>query len=719
MMGDLPISACKERLLRFVSDNDALVVVGATGSGKTTQLPQFLLDAGYDKKGIIGVTQPRRIAAISVASRVCEERKCRLGEEVGYHVRFDDCTSQSTVLKYMTDGCLLREQLTEKCLSRYSVLVLDEAHERGLDTDVLFGLVKQLFMKRATDPSLHVPKIVVMSATLDAGKFSEFFDDCPVCEVEGRLFPVDIVYRNVITAEDLKSPPSYSKQVVDIVVDLHLEEDRGDILVFLTGQAEIEAACDKIHRRAQYLDYDNDCRCADIQGLLVLPCYGSMSTEQQCKIFDQPPPAIRRVIVATNIAGTSLTISGVRFVVDSGFAKQLCFNPRTGLDALQVNLISRSEAIQRAGRAGRTSAGQCHRIYSRDVFETTMGERIVPEIQRTSLTSVVLQLKAINIDDVIGFQYMDAPQEAAIAAALKQLFIYDALDKHGAITSRGRQMVSLPLRPDISSFLLTALELDCVEAAAPIAAMLSVEGVFIRPGGQAQGEVAAAARKQLETAGGGNSDFATLLAVFQRCNNSESPARWCKENFVHFRALKMAHSVHQQIETILRTLKASVSPLAKSCSLNERLRRALSAGYCCNVARKSSGGRSFRTMDGHCSTAFIHPSSALCGLEDELDWIIYHDIVITNNTYMRTVCPVRYEWVKDYLPRQHDIDVAALSGGAILSHWSASSTMNRTKRSAEPAPDGDSSKLARRNTDSSISAAKQRYLDRCKVQRPT
>ena len=665
---ELPILQYKDDLIKAVSENRCVVVTGETGCGKTTQLPQYLLEQTktVEIDGIIGVTQPRRMAAISVAHRVSHEQNCKLGHEVGYQVRFDDCTTPDTKIKYMTDGCLLRELLDDPTLSRYGIIVLDEAHERSLATDILFGLMKDLLDKEKqtneTSSGRKSPlRVVIMSATLDVKKFSAFFNSCPIFTIPGRLFPVETKYCCSNEGFDSKRL-TYTSQVARVVMEIHLDQPPGDVLVFLTGQQEIEMVCDKIFKAAENIDYEYDVQDKEVKGMAILPLYGSLPSEQQQVVFKAPEKHVRRVIVSTNIAATSVTVQGVVYVIDSGYVKQMGYNPRTGLDVLEIVPISKSEAAQRAGRAGRTSPGQCYRLYS-ESFHASMIEDTVPEIQRTSLTSVVLQLKCVGIANVIEFKYLDPPEERMILEALRQLYYFEAIDKSGDVTPLGKQIVEFPLQPSLARVLIRSRQLECDEAAIPIVSMLSVEDVFIRPSNKEDAKEAITVHKELEEAGGKTNDFATLLAIYQLAKKSSNQRRWCSRHFVHWRAIKSAQSIEKQLEGILKrqSIQVDPDPNLRSISVSERLRQSLCYGLFCNAARLSTNRRSFRTMDGHGTTAYIHPGSTLFGQEEILDWVVYNEIVDTAKTYMRTVCPVRYTWLKDLLPRLHEVDVYKLS----------------------------------------------------------
>ncbi|KAL0315775.1 UNVERIFIED_CONTAM: putative pre-splicing factor ATP-dependent RNA helicase DEAH5 [Sesamum radiatum] len=382
----LPIYKLKNELVQAVHDNQVLVVIGETGSGKTTQVTQYLAEAGYTTKGKIGCTQPRRVAATSVAKRVAEEFGCRLGEEVGYAIRFEDCTGPETVIKYMTDGMLLREILVDENLSQYSVIMLDEAHERTINTDVLFGLLKQLVKRR---PDL---RLIVTSATLDAEKFSGYFFDCNIFTIPGRTFPVEILYT--------KQPESdYLDAALITVLQIHLTEPEGDILLFLTGQEEIDYACQCLYERMKGLG-------KNVPELIILPVYSALPSEMQSRIFEPAPPGKRKVVVATNIAEASLTIDGIFYVIDPGFAKQNVYNPKQGLDSLVITPISQASAKQRAGRAGRTGPGKCYRLYTESAFHNEMSPTTIPEIQRINLGMITLTMKAMGINDLLSFDFM-------------------------------------------------------------------------------------------------------------------------------------------------------------------------------------------------------------------------------------------------------------------------------------------------------------------------
>uniref|UniRef100_A0A8C1KTW2 RNA helicase n=1 Tax=Cyprinus carpio TaxID=7962 RepID=A0A8C1KTW2_CYPCA len=600
----LPIFPYREDLLAAIREHQILVIEGETGSGKTTQIPQYLLEDGYTEGGMkIGCTQPRRVAAMSVAARVAQEMSVKLGNEVGYSIRFEDCTSERTILKYMTDGMLLREFLTEPDLASYSVIIIDEAHERTLHTDILFGLIKDIARFR---PDL---KVLVASATLDTERFSCFFDDAPVFRIPGRRFPVDIYYTKAPEAD-------YLEACVVSVLQIHVTQPAGDVLVFLTGQEEIEACCELLQERCRRLG-------SKISELLVLPIYANLPSDMQAKIFNPTPPGARKVVVATNIAETSLTIDGIIYVIDPGFCKQKSYNARTGMESLIVTPCSRASANQRAGRAGRVAAGKCFRLYTAWAFKHEMEETTVPEIQRTNLGNVVLLLKSLGINDLIHFDFMDPPPHETLVLALEQLY-------------------ALGLKWNFCYLLITDYPLSdvvtCSEEILTIAAMLSVNNsIFYRP----KDKVVHAdnARMNFVVPGG---DHIVLLNVYTQSGYS---TQWCFENFIQFRSMKRARDVRDQLEGLMDRIEVEL------CSCNGEsvpIRKAVTAGYFYNTARLSKGG--YKTVK-HQQTVYVHPNSSL--FEEQPRWMIYHELVFTTKEFMRQVIEIESGWLLEVAPHYY------------------------------------------------------------------
>ncbi|QDZ17912.1 DEAH-box nuclear pre-mRNA splicing factor [Chloropicon primus] len=615
----LPIYKLRDQLIQAVNDNQFMVVIGETGSGKTTQMTQYLAEAGYTSRGKIGCTQPRRVAAMSVAKRVSEEFGCRLGEEVGYAIRFEDRTSKDTVIKYMTDGMLLREVLLKETLHDYSVIILDEAHERTINTDVLFGLLKNLVQQRKDI------KIIITSATLDAEKFSSYFFNCPIFTIPGRMFPVEILYTKDPEAD-------YLDACLVTVMQIHLTEPEGDILVFLTGQEEIDTACEILYDRMKALG-------PAVPELIILPVYSALPSEMQTKIFDPAPEGSRKCVVATNIAEASLTIDGIYYVVDPGFAKQKVFNPKMGMDSLVVAPISKASARQRAGRAGRTGPGKCFRLYTEAAFQHEMLPTSVPEIQRSNLGMTVLALKAMGINNLLGFDFMDPPSAQTLVQALQNLYNLGALDEEGLLSRLGRKMAEFPLEPALSKMLMASVDLGCSEEIVTVVAMLSAQNIFFRPREkQAQADQRHAKFFQPE------GDHITLYTVYEAWKRNNFSNAWCHENFIHARSMKRAQDVRKQLLMIMDRYKLDLVSAGRNF---DKIRRAICSGYFYNCAKKDPQ-EGYKTLVEQ-TPVYIHPSSSL--FHSQPDWVVYFELVLTTKEYMREVCSVDPKWLIELAPR--------------------------------------------------------------------
>jgi ATP-dependent RNA helicase DHX8/PRP22 len=622
----LPIYKLRAELMTAIRDNPILVVIGDTGSGKTTQITQYLAEDGYtDKGGKIGCTQPRRVAAMSVAERVAQEVGCKVGQEVGYTIRFEDKTSRDTLIKYMTDGMLLRECLVDPFLRSYSVIILDEAHERTVNTDVLFGLLKGTCAAR---PDF---RLIVTSATLDAEKFCHYFSDCPVFTIPGRSFPVQVLYSQ-------EPEPEYLEAALRTVLRIHVSEPLGDILVFLTGQEEIETACEVLNERSARLAKT----CP--HSLLVLPVYSALPGDLQSRIFQPAPPNSRKVVLATNIAETSITIDGIFYVIDPGFCKQKAFNAKLGMDTLQVTPISQAQARQRAGRAGRTGPGKCFRLYTQAAHDNEMLSSAIPEIQRTNLTMTVLTLKAMGINDLIGFDFLDPPPLPSLLAAMDGLYQLGALDDEGLLTRIGRKMAEYPLEPQISRMLLRAAELRCASPVLTIAAMLSLQGsVFFRPRDrQDQADHRKASFHHPE------GDHLTLLNVFDSWVENGRSAGWCQEHFIQHRSMKRAADIREQLRSIMERFGERTDTVTDDTSL---IRRAICSGFFMNAARRDPQ-EGYRTLHDD-QPVYIHPSSAL--FQRGPQWLLYHELVMTSREWMRDVMAVDPRWLVEAAPNMYKV----------------------------------------------------------------
>ena len=639
----LPIYPYRAELLAAIRQYQVLIVVGETGSGKTTQIMQYLHEDGYTAGGkIIGCTQPRRVAAMSVAARVATEMNVKLGHEVGYSIRFEDCTSERTVIKYMTDGMLLREFLTSPDLSTYSVIMIDEAHERTLSTDVLFGLIKDISRYRRD------LKVLISSATLDAEKFSSYMDHAPIFIIPGRRYPVDVYYTKAPEAD-------YLDAAIVTVLQIHTTQPRGDILVFLSGQEEIESMLDTLQQRMKMFSKATP-------ELIPLPIYASLPSEQQAKIFAPTPPNARKVVLATNIAETSLTIDGIVYVIDPGFAKLNSYNPRTGMESLVVVPISKASANQRAGRAGRVAPGKVFRLYTAHAYAHELQDATVPEIQRTNLAHAVLMLKSLGINDLLHFDYLDPPPSETLIAAFTQLYALGALNDGGELTKLGRRMAELPMDPQLAKMLLGSEAFHCTEQALTICAMLGVGGaVMYRP--KEKAVHAETAHKLLQHPSG---DHLTLLNVYAQWEDSGFSPDWCFDHFIQHRSMKRARDIREQLTTLCKRVELELSSRPND---EQAVLKAITSGYFYHIATLDKTG-AYRTMKKQLSV-HIHPSSALAkrgeaeGAVQQLQpaCVLYHELVLTRKEYMRTVSAVQVDWLAEIAPHMYSKeDVHALSG---------------------------------------------------------
>eukprot|EP01102_Stenamoeba_stenopodia_P002144 TRINITY_DN11908_c0_g2_i1.p1 TRINITY_DN11908_c0_g2~~TRINITY_DN11908_c0_g2_i1.p1 ORF type:complete len:874 (+),score=238.87 TRINITY_DN11908_c0_g2_i1:78-2624(+) len=617
----LPIYPYREQLLEAVRDHQVLVIVGETGSGKTTQIPQYLHEDGYTKVGKIGCTQPRRVAAMSVAKRVADEMGVKLGNEVGYSIRFEDCTSEKTILQYMTDGMLLREFLSEPDLKSYSILIIDEAHERTLHTDILFGLVKDIARFRSD------LKLIISSATLDAEKFSEYFDGAPIFRIPGRRYPVDILYTKAPEAD-------YLDAAIVTVLQIHVTRPLGDILVFLTGQEEVETAAEILTARTRGLG-------SKIRELIVVRIYSTLPSDLQAKIFEPTPPGARKVVLATNIAETSITIDNIIYVIDPGFCKQKSYNPRTGMESLLVTPVSRAAAMQRTGRAGRIAPGKCFRLYTAWAYHNELEENNVPEIQRTNLGNVVLLLKSLGINDLIHFDFMDPPPAETLIRALEQLYALGALNDRGELTKTGRRMAEFPLDPMLSKMLIASEKYKCVDEILTICSMLSVNNaIFYRPKDKALH--ADNARINFFHPKG---DHLTLLNVYNQWKETNYSTQWCFENFIQHRSMRRARDIRDQLVNMMERVEIDITTTTDDVAI----RKAITAGFFYHTGKLQKGGL-YKTIK-HNQSVQIHPSSAL--FQQLPRWVIYHELVFTTKEFMRQVIEINAEWLVEIAPHYY------------------------------------------------------------------
>ncbi|CAL5192305.1 unnamed protein product [Lathyrus oleraceus] len=691
-MATLPIVQYEEKIIETVENNSIVVIIGETGSGKSTQLSQMLHRRGYSK---IAVTQPRRVAAVSVARRVAQELGVQLGEEVGYAIRFEDRTSRNTRIKYLTDGVLLRESLADPELNDYSVIILDEAHERSLNTDILMGLMKRLVKLRSSNL-----KVLITSATLDGDKVSKFFRDCPVLNIPGKLFPVEVLYSK-------ERPVNYLDTALKTALDIHVRQPEGDILIFMTGQDDIEKLVSKLEDEVRSLDEGS---CMDA---IIFPLHGSLPPELQVRVFNPPPPNCRRIIVATNIAETSLTVDGVVYVIDSGYVKQRQYNPSSRMYSLEVVQISKVQANQRAGRAGRTRPGKCYRLYPSQLYHDEFLDVTVPEIQRSSLAGSVLYLKSLDLPDIdiLKFDFLDSPSSESLQDALKQLYLIDAIDENGAITSIGRKMAELPLEPSLSRTLMEANNYGCITEALTVAAMLSTETALL-PG---QSKTEKKRKRPLSNLpdGFGLGDHIQLLQIYERWYQTDYDIGWCKDHGLQVRGMTFARDVRKQLSQILQKIAKEPLDIKENRKGEEfrrdyrNLRKALCVGYANQLAERKMHHNGYRTLGFRGQIVQVHPSSSLSS--DELgkfpDYVVYHELIATPRPFMRNVCSVEMKWVIPIINKLNTLNVYKLSGGGMDHVEEESGIPDLPKKNVEVSAAAD-------DNESRIQAARERFLAR-------
>ncbi|KAK7925658.1 hypothetical protein WMY93_007968 [Mugilogobius chulae] len=603
----LPIYQAKPQLLNQLRQLNNAILIGETGSGKTTQIPQYLYEVGIGRQGIIAITQPRRVAAISLASRVAEEKRTQLGKLVGYTVRFEDLTSYETKIKFMTDGMLLREAIGDPLLLRYTVVILDEAHERTVHTDVLFGVVKTAQRRRKELNKIPL-KVIVMSATMDVDLFSEYFNKSPVLYLEGRQHPIQIYYT--------KQPQSdYLQAALVTIFQIHQEAlPSQDILVFMTGQEEIEALARTCRDIAKHLP--DSCG-----SMVVIPLYASLPPVQQLRVFQPAPKGSRKVILSTNIAETSVTISGIKYVVDTGMVKAKRFSPESG-------------------RAGREDSGSCYRLYTENEFDNLM-PMTVPEIQRCNLASVMLQLMALGIPDVMNFDFMSKPSPEAVCSAVEHLELLGAVEKKDGqvvLTALGKKMASFPLEPRYAKTILLSPEYSCSEEVISIVSLLSVDTVLYNP--PARRDEVLAARKKFTSSEG---DHMTLLSIYRAFKKVSGNKDWCRENFVNSRNMSLVKEVQAQLKEICLKLNLKLV----SCGADTgSVRRCLAHGMFVNAAELQPDG-TYLALDTHQPVA-IHPSSVL--FQAKPAYVVFNELLHTSRCYMRDLCLVDADWLLDAAP---------------------------------------------------------------------
>ena len=632
---NLPIYEYKQEILKLIKDKKILIIEGETGSGKTTQIPQYLYENGFcDNNKKICITQPRRVAAMSVASRVAYEMGVKCGHEVGYSIRFEENVSPMTKIIYMTDGIFLRYLLSDNLLNEFSVIMIDEAHERSIQTDIIFGIIKTLIEKRED------LRIIISSATLSTLKFKNYFSEAEIIKVPGRRYPVDIYYT--------KSPePDYIEAAVITSLQIHISQAEelfdddnsgGDILVFLTGQEEIELAKRMINNQIKKLR-------GKIPNCVVLPIYAALPSEEQAKIFMPVSKGERKIILATNIAETSITINGIGYVIDSGFCKQMCYDPRTGLETLAVTPISKANANQRAGRAGRVRPGKCFRLYTSSSFQNELEDNNVPEIQRNNLISMILLMKSLGINNLLDFDFMDSPPHEILIKALEQLYALGALNSEGVLTQTGLKMIQYPIDPSLTKCIIASIKYKCLKEIITIVSMLSI-GSSVYYDSNDDKNNSNKAHSMFEHNEG---DHFALLQIYNEWEETDFSNIWCTENYIHPKAMQKARNIKEQLEYITKNklnINIDDENISDNKDINDNIRKAIISGFFFNCACLNKDGI-YRTIKNP-HVVNIHPTSIL--FKQNPKYIVYHELIYTTKEYMRYCIEVVPEWLLEIAP---------------------------------------------------------------------
>jgi ATP-dependent helicase HrpA len=620
----LPVNARRQEIGEAILKHQVVVICGETGSGKTTQLPKICLDIGRGLNGLIGHTQPRRIAARATATRIAQELKSELGRHVGFKIRFTDKSTPSSFIKLMTDGILLAETQTDPLLRQYDTILIDEAHERSLNIDFLLGYLRQLLPKR---PDL---KVIVTSATLDAERFSKHFDGAPVIEVSGRLYPIETRFRPF----DEKKDMDLNDAIVDAVDEAH-RTGPGDVLVFLPGEREIREAAEALRKHHP-------------PGLEVLPLFARQTAVEQGRVFASHQG--QRVVLATNVAETSLTVPGIRYVIDSGLARVKRYSHRNKVEQLQVEPISRAAASQRAGRCGRVSAGVCFKLYDEEDFNQRPAYT-EPEILRSSLAGVILRMKSLHLGDVEDFPFLDAPLPRMIADGYQLLAELGAIDETTKeLTQVGFELAKLPLDPKIGRMILAAREHNCLREVLVIAAALGTQDPRDRPQEHAAAADQAHAKWKDE-----KSEFLSYLKLWAagdeiwKHETSNKQRQWCRQNFINWLRLREWRDVHGQLMTLCHEHGWKENQIPASY---EAIHKALLTGLLGHIGLVSEEDKNYLGARG--IRFYIHPGSSL--VKKAGRWIVAAELVETSRLFARCIAKIEPEWLEQvgaHLIRKH------------------------------------------------------------------
>jgi len=616
----LPVYEQKQRILDTLSENQVIVVESPTGTGKTTQIPQILYNAGYARSGMIGVTQPRRIAAVSVCEYIAWQLGKTVPEIIGYKMRFDDHTDPTTQIKIMTDGILLQEIKADYHLSRYNVIMVDEAHERSLNIDFILGLLKRILGER---PSF---KVIISSATINAEVFSEYFDECPIVKIDAKAYPVKTIYEPPKAEGDYDELQAKIQEIVSR--DVKNGRAKGDFLVFLSGVRAIKdciAAVKKLKEAGR---------------LEPLPLYARLSSDEQEKVFQDYPGKLK-VIVSTNIAETSVTIDGVTTVIDSGLAKMNFYNKRTFTSSLVEVPISRASCNQRKGRAGRTAPGNCYRLYTRQDYD---GRPLftTEEIYRTDLSEVVLRMAELGIRDFESFDFLSQPDKPGILSAVQTLMLLEALDERRELTRIGQMMTQFPMLPQHSRAIVEAIMHypNVIEEVLIAASFLTTNNPFLLPIGEEM-----EARKAHHAFRDPYGDFISYLKIYRGFLQAGNRKAFCDRSYLDMEVLEEIVNIKEQLEEIVSTMGV---PILSSRNIREYL-CAVSRGLIQFVCRRSGRGI-YSTLTA--GKIFIHPGSVM--FQENPEYIVAGEIVKTTRMYARSVSKLNPEWIRQISPQLYD-----------------------------------------------------------------
>ncbi len=640
---ELPITARKDDIVAAIRANQVVVIAGETGSGKTTQIPKMCLEAGLGIEAKIGCTQPRRVAALSISRRIAEELAVNWGREVGCKIRFDDRSSPHTYIKMMTDGILLAETQGDPLLSEYNAIIIDEAHERSLNIDFLLGYLKGLLAKR------NDLKLIITSATIDTGAFSRAFNDAPIIEVSGRLFPVEVVYASFDEASDDRGDMTYIDAAVRATGQVLDEPHGGDVLIFMPGERDIRETGDLLEGR-----FGHEAE--------IVPLFGRLSAGDQQRVF--APTARRKIVIATNIAETSLTIPGIRYVIDTGLARISRYNPRTRTRRLPVEPVSQSNANQRKGRSGRVQDGVCIRLYSEEDFLARPAFQ-QPEIQRSNLAEVILRMKAFRLGEIETFPFLNPPSPAAIQGGYALLQELGALDEARALTALGNDLAHLPIDPTLGRMLLQSQREHATRELLIIAAGLSIQDPRERP--LDQKDAAAAAHKKFTDP---KSDFLTLLNIWnavhdewEKLRTQNARRKFCRAHFLSYLRMREWQDLHAQLHGALE--KLDTVKLNESSADYAAIHRAILSGLLGHIALRKE--RNLYQATGNRQVS-VFPGSALYDRGErrapaargkappkpastqQLPWIMAGEMVETSQLFARTVAGIDPLWIVQLAP---------------------------------------------------------------------